>query len=63
MTDEQFNKMHAVELAKLATLQGIMNTLLAIAAKQGAQPVLYNWKDIEKMLASAAAIAAKPQSP
>ena len=64
MTDEQFQKMYAVELAKLAALQGIMTLVQSIAMKQGASGASYNWKDISKMIASATAIAAEtPPAP
>jgi hypothetical protein len=53
VTDEQFEKMYAVELTKLALLQGIMNNLMTIASKDGGRPSLYNWDDLSKMLAGA----------
>lgn len=52
MTDEQFEKMYAVELTKLALLQGIMNNLMTIASKDG-RASLYNWNDLGVMLAGA----------
>lgn len=58
MNDEQFQKMHQVEVAKLAMLQGIYAVLQSMAIKQGASGGL-NWKEVEKTLASASAVAAK----
>ena len=62
MTDEQFAKMHALELAKLAMLQGIHISLQNIAMQQK-QAGSYNWKDIEKLLGSASALVKPPTAP
>lgn len=62
MNDEQFQKMYAVELAKLAALQGIMSLVQAIAVKQGARAIGHNWNDVAAMLAHAEAVAAKQPS-
>jgi len=61
MTDEQFEKMYAVELAKLAMLNGIMNSVHALARKHSDGAVLYNWKDLSKLLASAIPSAEQKQ--
>lgn len=50
MTDEQFSQMMAVEIAKLAMLQGIQRSLQGIALKQGATGMGHNWNDLAKTL-------------
>lgn len=63
MTDEQFEKMYAAELTKLALLQGIMNNLIAIASRDGGRPSLYNWNDLGAMLAGAVkSVEPRPRS-
>lgn len=63
MTDEQFQKAHAVEIAKLAALQGILTVLQSIAIKQGATPGGANWKHVADFLKQGAVEAAKPPTP
>ena len=60
MTDEQFAKMYAVEVAKLAMLQAIAINTGNIAVAQGKQASLPNWKDTREALRQAAAIASPP---
>lgn len=55
MTDEQFEKMYVVEVAKLAALQGIMALLQGMAAKQGAPVGAQNWKSVAELLNHASA--------
>lgn len=46
MTEEQFKQYMAVEIAKLAALQGINNAAQALAGKQGVTGTHANWNDV-----------------
>ncbi|MDQ2822082.1 MAG: hypothetical protein M3Y65_17085 [Pseudomonadota bacterium] len=45
MTDEQFEKFMAVQVAQLAMFQGIYRTVQAIAS-DSKRPATHNWKDL-----------------
>jgi len=49
MTDEQFEKFMAVQVAQLAMFQGIYRTVQAIAT-DSKRPATLNWKDLAKDL-------------
>lgn len=59
MTEDQFMRLEAVEIAKLGALQGILSTLQALAIKQGAQIGGTNWKSVGDALKQATALQAK----
>lgn len=63
MTDEQFNKMYEVELAKLGTMQGIVRVLQNIATKYGANHTPHDWKEVETAVAMAKTTHAKAIQP
>lgn len=61
MTDEQFQKMYAVEVAKLAALNAIHSTIQGIAVKQGAVGGGKYWDHTAQMLKSAEALISSRQ--
>lgn len=63
MTDEQFDKMYAVEVAKLAALQGIMSILQGIATQQGSRASGHNWTTVADFLKQAEAVTRRTGSP
>lgn len=58
MTDEQFEKMYAVEVAKLAVMNGILEQLIQHNASS--DPIY--WDSIGELLAKATIAAKSPQS-
>lgn len=56
MTEAQFEKMYALEVAKLAALQGIYSVLVGIAVKQGAGGGV-NWANVAELLKQGEAVA------
>jgi hypothetical protein len=58
MTDEQFNKLLAVQAAQVAALQGIFNMLQIHLASQSSIKSVghHNWKEVEHLIQSADAI-------
>ena len=60
MTDQQFNKLMNVLLLQATALYGIHQSLQAMNIKDGAQPGVYNLKDIQKMLDAMAASVKVP---
>jgi hypothetical protein len=58
MTEEQFRKFMAVQVAQLAVFQGIYANVATIAASSG-KATGYHWGEVESLLKNAEAIAAK----
>jgi len=55
MTDEQIERLIAVQTAQLTMLQGIFNNVAVLASGTGKQ-AMYNWTDVNKLLENALAI-------
>ena len=55
MTDEQAERLIAVQTAQLAMLHGIFNNAMVVAKDSG-QPQMYNWNEVKKLLDNAVAI-------
>jgi len=54
MTEEQFEKLMAIQVAQLAMFQGIYSNLTVIAAS-GGKATAHNWGEVETLLKTATA--------
>jgi len=54
MTEEQFEKLMAIQVAQLAMFQGIYSNLTVIAATSG-KAAAYHWDEVETLLKNATA--------